>query len=148
MSNFFKVNIGDWSNDGHGRNEVFVIDSTKSNEEVQVAFKIAAQKIGVLSTDVHPRFLIADDYEDSTLSDKHAEMLTNSGVQFEDLLYNDGDNEDPIWIIDEPLSLVHLIMRIAQTELDFEYEITSDLIPNFNGFWGNLNVSFGYGLFS
>lgn len=148
MSNIFKVNIGDWSDDGHGRNEVFVIASTKSNEEVQVAFKTAAQKIGVLSTDVHPRFLIADDYEDSTLSDKHAEMLTNAGVQFEDLLYNDGDNEDPSWIIDEPLSLVHLIMRIAQTELDFEYEITSDLVPNFNGFWGDLNVSFGYGLFS
>ena len=141
----FKIHIGDWSNDGHNQSESFVIESTKPNNEVQVAFKTAGEKIGVIENN---RLVIADEYEDYRLSSKHADMLTNAGVEFDDLLYNDGTWEEPDYMFEDVDSMVHLLMRIAQTELNFEYKIVSENIPNFNGYWGDLNMSFGYGLFN
>ncbi|EBS4516538.1 hypothetical protein DQT32_03845 [Salmonella enterica subsp. enterica serovar Braenderup] len=146
MSYKFKVNIGDWSDDGHGRNDVIVVESTEPNEKVQDAFKTAGKKIGVIE---HDRFVIAEDYEDYRLREDHAEFLKDAGVEFEDILYNDGTDEEPDYMFEGGSeAMVHLVMRIAQTELDFEYKIVNDSIPNFNGYWGRNNISIGYGLFS
>lgn len=146
MSYTFKVNIGDWSDDGHGRNEVIVIESTEPNEKVQDAFCSAGKRIGVI---VNDRFIIAEDYEDYRLSNEHAQLLTDAGVQFEDILYNDGTEEEPDYMFEGGAeSMAQLVMRIAQSELDFDYKITTDSVPNFNGYWGRNNISIGYGLFS
>jgi hypothetical protein len=147
MSYRFKVNIGDWSKDGHNQYEVFIVESTEPNEKVQESFKIAGTKIGIISGGNHPRFLIADDYEDSQLNNEHAQNLADAGVKFSDLVFNDGTDEEPNYIIEDPSYFVDLLMRIAQTELDFEYSIVNDEVPDFNGFWGDLNMSMGYGLF-
>lgn len=141
----FKVNVGDWSNDGHGKHKVILIESTEPNDKVQVAFKTAGQRIGVIGSG---RFLIADDFEDCCLHLNHAKVLKDVGVAFEDIVHNEGTDEEPYYVFDcGSESMVHLVMRIAQTELDFDYKIISDEIPNFNGYWGNNNISIGYGLF-
>lgn len=143
MEHVFKMNIGDYSSDGHGRNEVVVIKSTKPVDEVVTAFMSVGEKINLVK---HDRFLIAEEYEDSELSNEHAEVLANAGIKFDDLVYNDGDEEDPEYTIEGTHELVHLVMRIAQKELDFEYEISNDSIPSFNGYGGK-GPQIGYGLF-
>lgn len=148
MSHRFKIHIGDWSKDGHNQSESFVVESTVENEEVQQAFKTAALKIGVISEEMHPRFMIADEYEDNGLSNEHAKALTDAGVEIDDLVYNDGTDEEPNYMFEDPQNLAILLMRIAQTELQFEYKFISENIPSFNGYWGGLNMSIGYGLFS
>lgn len=153
MSFDFRVNIGDWSNDGHNQSDAIIIRSSHEVGEVQDAFITAARKIGVLSNDTYPRFLIADDYDDNRLSDEHQEELTSAGVVWDDLVYID-DRTTPYSVagaayIEDAYSMTHLLMRIAQTELQFTYEIVEDSLPNFNGFWDEkLNVSMGYGLYS
>ncbi|AQW88979.1 hypothetical protein pEaSNUABM50_00466 [Erwinia phage pEa_SNUABM_50] len=142
----FKVNIGDWSQDGHNQYDVLVLNSTKPVDEVQKAFKKAATDLHLL---VNGRFLIADEFEDCSLSEDHAEVLKNAGVKFDDLVYNDGDDEEPNYIIEGSSDMTILVMRIAQLELDFEFEITNDAIPNFNGFWTEEQMpSIGYGLYN
>lgn len=143
MEHIFKMNVGDYSDDGHGKNEVIVIKSTKPVDEVLKAFISSGTKLNVYQ---HGSFVIAEDYEDSKLSNEHAESLRNMGIEFEDLVYNDGDEEDPEYTIEGTTEIVHLVMRIAQKELDFEYEITNDAIPAFNGF-GAAGPQIGYGLF-
>lgn len=148
MSHRFKIHIGDWSKDGHNQSESFIIESTKPNNEVQQAFKDAGTKIGVISEGAYPRFLIADEYEDYRLPNNYAEALTDAGVEIDDLVYNDGTDKEPDYMFEEPHALAVLIMRIAQTELQFEFKFVDDEVPNFNGYWGDLNMSFGYGLFN
>ena len=148
MSHRFKIHIGDWSKDGHNQSESFIIESTKPNNEVQQAFKDAGTKIGVISEGAYPRFLIADEYEDYRLPTNYAEALTDAGVEIDDLVYNDGTDKEPDYMFEEPHALAVLIMRIAQTELQFEFKFVDDEVPHFNGYWGDLNMSFGYGLFN
>lgn len=143
MEHIFQMNVGDYSDDGHGKNEVFVIKSTKPVDEVLKAFISSGTKLNVYQ---HGSFVIAEDYEDSKLSNEHAEALRNAGIEFEDLVYNDGDEEDPEYTIEGTTEIVRLVMRIAQKELDFEYEIANDVIPSFNGF-GGAGPQIGYGLF-
>lgn len=143
MEHIFKMNVGDYSDDGHGKNEVIVIKSTKPVDEVLKAFISSGTKLNVYQ---HGSFVIAEEYEDSKLSNEHAESLRNAGIEFEDLVYNDGDEEDPEYTIEGTKEIVRLVMRIAQKELDFEYEIANDAIPSFNGFSG-AGPQIGYGLF-
>lgn len=144
MMHRFKINIGDWSNDGHNQYRTYIIESTKPNAEVQQAFNAAGTKIGVISEE---RFLIADEYEDYRLPNNYASALTDAGVEIDDLVYNDGTDEEPDYMFEDPQSLAILVMRIAQTELQFEFKFVDDTVPHFNGFWGDLNMSIGYGIF-
>lgn len=143
MEHAFKINIGDYSDDGHGKNEVIIVKSTKSVQDVLNAFISAGTKLNVVQ---HGRFVIAEEYEDSKLSNEHADLLRNAGIEFEDLVYNDGDEEDPEYMINGTNEIIHLVMRIAQKELDFDYQIANDTIPSFNGFSG-AGPQIGYGLF-
>ncbi len=143
MEHIFKMNVGDYSDDGHGKNEVIVIKSTKPVDEVLDAFMRSGAKLNVVQ---HGSFVIAEEYEDSKISTEHAEALRSAGIKFDDLVYNDGDDEDPEYTIEGTTEIVHLVMRIAQKELDFQYEIANDAIPSFNGFDG-VGPAIGYGLF-
>lgn len=148
MEHAFKINIGDYSNDGHGNNEVIIVKSTKSVFEVLNAFLSSGRKLGVVEgDDKYPNFLIAENYDDTSLSNEFAEAFRSAGIEFEDLTFNDADeDEEPQYHIDGTYEMVHLVMRIAQKELDFEYEIDNKSIPSFNGFDG-VGPQIGYGLF-
>ncbi len=148
MEHIFKMNVGDYSDDGHGKNEVIVIKSTKSVQDVVNAFLNSGRKLGVVEgDDMYPNFLIAKNYEDTSLSTEFAEAFRNAGIEFEDLTFNDADeDEEPEYHINGTHEIVHLVMRIAQKELDFEYEIDNKSIPSFNGFDG-VGPQIGYGLF-
>lgn len=148
MEHAFKINIGDFSDDGHGKNEVIIVKSTKSVQDVLNAFISSGRKLGIVEGDnKYPEFLIAQDYEDTSLSNEYAEALRTAGIEFEDITFNDADeDEEPQYHINGVHDMVHLVMRIAQKELDFEYQIDNKSIPSFNGFDG-AGPQIGYGLF-
>lgn len=144
MKHSFKFNVGDYSNDGHGQNVVIFIKSTKPVDEVIKAFKTSGANLNLIK---RSEFVIAQEYQDSKLSNEHAAILESAGIEFEDLVYNEADeDEEPEYSIHGKESIVHLVMRIAQKELDFQYEISNDSIPSFNGFGGS-GPQIGYGLF-
>lgn len=45
MSTTFKLNIGDWSRDGHSQNKVYVVTSNKSFEDTVKAYRKAKEKL-------------------------------------------------------------------------------------------------------
>ena len=147
MEHTFKINIGDYSDDGHGKNKVVIVNSTKSVKDVLNAFISSGRKLGVVEDTVYPEFLIAQNYEDTSLSNEYSEALRAAGIEFEDITFNDADeDEEPQYHIDGVHAIVHLVMRIAQKELDFEYQIDDRTIPSFNGYDG-AGPQIGYGLF-
>lgn len=62
----FTVNIGDWSDDGHGKTEEYVFGCNKPMKDVVSAFKKACKK---LPRETYPT-AIFEDYEDHSLTPK------------------------------------------------------------------------------
>lgn len=68
------LTLGDWSDDGHGKTEVFVIKSNLTSAEINDAYTFGTKILGFdLSEDV------ASDYEDSTISDENVQILAANG---------------------------------------------------------------------
>lgn len=143
----FNVNIGDWSDDGHGQCCPIVIMGSHDVQEVQDAFISAATRLGFLDGNVHPNFIICNEYGDSSILEEWVEDLHTAGIIVNDILELHGTEYH---FNEKAKGMAHLIMRIAQLDLPgFVYEIpTAVKLPNFNGFWSpKLNTSIGYGLF-
>lgn len=139
----FNVNIGDWSQDGHNKYRQILVESTHPIDQVQDAFISAAKRLELLTDSHAPRFIICDEYEDYRIPDDVLKILIKANVSTIDLIADET-------FINGHQSMVHLLMRIAQIDLpSFGYNIVTNDVPNFNGFWDEkLNVSFGYGLFT
>jgi len=146
--------IGDWSDDGHGKYDKLLVRVNKSVEEVQNAYKTSCLLTGISfngNDDFTGRkrtwrsvekYLIATDYEQfGTLHDETKEILKEFNcpciVDFEE---SASDTFPDLWFWFVKLSLP-----------DLEYEIVQekDTTPVINGYWDkNLNVQFGYGLYT
>ncbi len=135
----FKINIGDWSGDGHGYVERIIVQTTELTEDIKDAFISSATDLGLL---VRDRFLICDDYADNCLKKEHQDILIKHNIKFADLI----DSEDNSFI--DSKALACLVLRIAQIKLPFEYKFITETMTDFNGFWNSkLNTSIGYGIY-
>lgn len=153
----FKIAIGDWSKDGHNQSEDFIIEANYTVEQLQEAYKNSC-KLTTISFDdsvkytgvvrhwrENKKFEIAQEYEDSRINEAAFKILKHFNVLSEEQAkyLKEGD-----YFIESPTYLVKLIMGFIKLSLpDLEYELVEDSIPYLNGYWGNLNVTWGYGLF-
>lgn len=143
--NKFYINIGDWSEDGHGQCERFLFESNYSVEELQEAYRKSCEKTGVRLEEV------AYVYADASIKPAVAMALLNHGCPDELLLADDctGDDDQDIHYGLDPTRMAKLIVWFVGLSMpkDFQCDLTTNDVKNFNGFHGDLNVSFGYGLF-
>jgi len=148
--------LGDWSDDGHGKTEKFLINSNKSVEEIQNAYKDSCKLTGISFNGGDDytesgrnyksagRFQIAVDYEESKLSEDVLDVLEKFKCPKEIIEYYNEEAEEynyiKLWFWFVSLSLPGL-----------GYETIQDIndTPYINGYWNkNLNTTFGYGLYN
>lgn len=150
----FTVNIGDWSDDGHGKTEEYVFGCNKPMKDVVSAFKKASKSLKLVIPTT-----IFEDYEDRSLTAKAYFEIFDSGY---DMLH--GFNEpkerarrekelpDETWedmlkypqVDKEELALYILwFCQQGDSSLVFSQE-TADKLFGFSGIQDNA----GYGLFN
>lgn len=148
-----KINIvlGDWSDDGHGKTDKVLLEVNKTKIEMQDAYKKSCKTLGVSFNHnddftgikpQNPNRLIATDYCDAELPLEAYHILKENGFDLEFI------EEDEMYMCEG--DFVDLLMQFIRFSLPgFEWEIVKDEVENFNGYWdNNLNVQFGYGLYS
>ena len=154
-----KLTIGDWSQDGHTRYEIYVYDVNKSVTEIRQAYKDSCKKTGLqfnhnenysglpehscYGTSAH----ICTEYESSDISENAKQILTSFGIDM--FKYFD---EDEYIATDKFAELILDFIKISLTDLTYAEGVFKKselkLIEPINGWWnGELNVQFGYGLF-
>jgi len=137
-----KLNLGDWSQDGHNLTKVVILEVNKTVKEIQDAYRKSCKDSGV---ELHE---LCSEYNDDVIDRETIEKLNNFGIDTLSWVHDsyEVDNDDDVYF--NILGFRDLILDFIKVSLpDLTYEIVEDDIPNINGFWGDLNVSFGYGLF-
>ena len=144
LNNTWKIPVGDWSDDGHGKCDYYTIKSNFTVEQAREAYFKAIEKSGIdLSRD------IASDYEDSRVSESIED------TQFIKDLISEGYlmEWDGSYHVNDSVSMAIIVLRFIKNYIpEFEYEMIEDSIPMlpFYGFdeQGRHIGYFGYGLFS
>ena len=75
----FKIPIGDWSNDGHGIAEWYIIRSNKPVEEVRELYFQACKEFG-FGLDTQYKNAPCVEYEDSIIPTETLHLLKDFGV--------------------------------------------------------------------
>ena len=149
----FKIPIGDWSNDGHGKHKDYLIESNKPVEVVRELYFQACDKIGFSLDGSYKKTSLTPQasYEDYTFSRETLQALLDFGVKLD---------QDTIEYIREQEStdgtelLCDIILAFIKTQ-DPELELTRIEEQNFPmfQFYGfdkhKRHIGyFGYGLFN
>lgn len=154
LKNKIYIVLGDWSDDGHGKYEKYLIAMNKTKLEMQEAYKESSKKLGISfdcndeyleverEYDEREKYQIACAWEDSTLSEECIKILTDAGAPIAKVVkeYNGCLGKD---------EFVDLLMWFIGYSLEgFKWAKIAEPIETFNGYWDkNLNISLGYGLF-
>lgn len=130
----FRMSIGDWSNDGHGKHEDFVVESNAPVEVVREAHFVIKDVTGINIEK------ICRDYEDSSVPEEIVDELKDIGFEFECPGGTYPEEMANLWIF---------LLQKANPVL--ELKIIKDKIPTLH-FYGfdekKRHISFvGYGLF-
>lgn len=143
----FKIPIGDWSDDGHGKTEDYTIVSNKPIQEVRELYFQACEKLG-FTLDGHDRLSPCSEYQDYQVKEETIEALINYGI-------NISGEEEAAWTEDglttyEMCDLVLDFIKVQDKELVLTRVPNADL-PMFQ-FYGidekKRHIGyFGYGLF-
>lgn len=134
----FRMSIGDWSDDGHGKHEDFIVDSNVPVQTVREAHFSMKDKLGFSIEN------ICSDYEDSVIDSKTTETIMELGYEFEDV--DDGEaGMDP-----EEMARLWIFL-LQKVDVNLELKIVKDEIPTLH-FYGfdekKRHISHvGYGLF-
>lgn len=164
--NKVKLNIGDWSKDGHSQSESIIFNTNKSVEEIQQAYKASCKLTGLSFnhnedyTELnlnwqHPEYddrKIATEYESSEISKLAEEILLKHGIDvwegYDMNVYNKKEDLAPIDGVDHFVELWIKFVKLSLPDLILERIEEKEIIPSINGYWNkNLNCQFGYGLF-
>lgn len=135
----FKLPIGDWFNDGHGKCDFYIVECNKSVEEVRdIHFQIES----MLGINIHK---ICSEYEDNTIRDEAYEKLKSLG--FKD--WDDYPEESYGWVSSDIMAeLWMFLLRTVDPNLNIY--IVDDKIPMlpFYGYKDGRHIGFvGYGCF-
>mgnify|MGYP003474037794 CR=1 FL=1 len=152
----FKIPIGDWSGDGHGKCEIFIVECNYPVERVRQAYKDSCKLTGlsfnhnedytgILDSKYGDARQIATEYEDNVISDVALEILLKHGID----LKTDWEFDEDGAYIEGTEEFLHLLFKFIKLSLlDLNYNICEEELPYLNGYWNaDLNVQFGYGLF-
>lgn len=132
--NVSKINltIGDYSSDGHGKKEDYLIESNITLAELKKAYAIGSEKVGFDLIDQ-----IAAEYEDSSFPQKHLLKLKELGFDY-DLFDEKYCRDDDLNLQDEEYVDIFLFICKLGNE-EFKYEFLNDDSDNWD--------IGGYGLF-
>jgi hypothetical protein len=162
MYKFYFI-LGDWSDDGHGKYEKILIESSHTVKEVQDAYKQSCKTTGISFNDPNDFTGIKREYRKSKLYHVCAEYEQNqlSNEIFECFLklhkkghpckiledMNKNKKQEGLYVDRE--TFMNLFFWFVSLSLkNFTYKRLEDEYPTLNGYWNkNLNVQFGYGLF-
>jgi len=149
--------LGDWSDDGHGKSDKVLVETNYEVDEMQEAYKKSCRMTGIsfnhdedftgVKKDYREakRYHICTEYEDTSLSEECVDILRVHGCPLEDFCYAD---EGDVYIDhDQFLGLLMWFVSLSLPDFKWEKVVEKDDIPCFNGYWGDLNVQFGYGLY-
>lgn len=130
----FKMSVGDWSDDGHGKCDYFVVKTDAPDmEAVSEAYKQAVKLTGVRFKDV-----ICAEYEDSVIHKEHKEKLEKHGINVAQYS-EEADEVDEINLC--PENYAKLTCDFLALGSTFKFKVlTGKQMPTFN--------SGGYGLFA
>lgn len=174
--NLMKLNVGDWSKDGHNISEQVLLLCNKEVFQIQEAYKNSCKLVGLqfnnnedyteLTRDIQgydkykklQSLILLNEYTNNYLNNYQIDLLSkykgfselfNEIVYFEDYYYH--SEEDDKLYIDNSRNFTKLFMWFVGLSLDslvWEFYEKEDNIPNINGYWDkNLNVTIGYGIF-
>lgn len=137
--------LGDWSDDGHGKTDIFIINSNLDSEEILAAYKKASKKLGFKFMDD-----VCADYEDNSIPIDYLKKLIESGLQLDQVftsdydlkrakkVLEDEDSEENVSLWTDSYTAIFLfIVKLGNPE--FEYKIVEDDTDR-------INIG-GYGLF-
>ena len=155
--------LGDWSDDGHGKHKEILYKSNYPIDKIQQAYKDSCKLTGVqfnhnedytggLCSGYGSWRQIFTEYESSSIRPEAIEALRNHGLNPADYceeIYTDedfeSDNSMPFYT-DSAAELIMAFIALSMPK-DWEYKKADIKADAINGWWGNLNVQFGYGLF-
>ena len=154
MKYMFKLDIGDWSDDGHGKKETFLVKSSHGIEDVREAYFKASRD---LPDCICPENFVSK-YEDTSISRKVYDTAKKHGY---DLFCHWGD-ESPSDPTEEDLQYPQITDRgmaeytlwfISRGNEEIKLEIEKDIETPTFAFYGadskNRSIGFiGYGLFT
>ena len=166
----FIIPIGDWSKDGHNQSEDVIIECNYPVEEVREAYKKSCLLTGIQfnNSGVDQNYTglpgdwkeqkkreIATEYEDAYISLVQYRILSSFGINVDKYIESDDDQEfidanGRMGYILGVSYFVNLLMEFIGLSLSkFKWKVVKNELPYLNGYWDkDLNVSFGYGLFS
>ena len=151
----YVLNIWDWSDDWHWKNERIILESSHTKEEIIEAYK-ASCKLTWLQFNHNDDYTglgwnweeqdkrnIATDYEDSSLSKDKIAKLKSHWIHIE---WFDEDYEEDFYF-DWVEHFVELWINFVTLSLpEWKVKIINDDLEEINGFRG-FRQQFGYGLF-
>ena len=152
----YKLELGDWSEDGHKISESFLFDCNYDIHKIRQAYKDSCKKLGVgfncnedytgLGLGCRSERLIWTEYHESEISETAFEILNNSGCFKEVDFYK----EDGVYYIEERKDCAKLIMNFIALSMpkDFRYKLVKERkVESINSWNHELRQHFGYGLF-
>lgn len=156
-----RLDIGDWSEDGHGSHEAVDYRINYPVADLQQAYRESCQAMGI-QFNHNQNFMqpdgenvydqICTEYGESYIRKHELAVLYKFGVLTDERLENMGlyqKGDDGI-CISEAKDLAQIIMYFIAYSMPEDFVFTQDeklTIPYINGHWGDLNVQFGYGIF-
>lgn len=158
-----KIPVGDWSDDGHGKCEYVIIESSHTVAVLQQGYKDSCKLTGISFNENedytglnlpwdHPEAedrKIAVEYESHTISKLAEGILLKRGIDIWEGLDKGAYVEDgiDIFTIEGSTEFVKLLLSFIKLSIpDLQYSIVKDDIPLLVGD-ENMNLQFGYGLF-
>ena len=152
----YKLELGDWSEDGHKISESFLFDCNYDIHKIRQAYKDSCKKLGVtfnynedytgLGLGYRSERLIWTEYQEASMSETAFEILDNAGC-FEDIEYRKSDDG---YYLNGSKDSARLIMKFISLSMpnDFRYKFVQEpQIESINSWNDELNQQFGYGLF-
>lgn len=140
----FKIPIGDWSKDGHGMAEWYVINSNRPLEDVRELYFRACDKLGYNLDSEGP----CSEYGDYIFPLETLQELIGFGVKLPTYVIE--HIEDPDWGIDTESYLEIVLALIRTQDSNLELSVVEDVeMFQFYGFGKDKRHIgyFGYGLF-
>lgn len=149
--NQFILPIGDWSEDGHSESENFTVSVNKTKHELIDAYHETAKRLNMTfatndMAELSPIRLL-NKWGDSTLTADVAKQLRAGGVDLSGI--TDAEiNEAGDFKYCSPKDAAHLFMAFIKASLpDLTWSFVDDDDIYLFGYWGELNISVGYGCF-
>lgn len=157
----YKIVVGDWSDDGHGKCAYHLFRSSHPIDEIRKAYDQTVDQIKVAlhGSDDRGRQLPKDiicvctDYEERRIPTEALNRFKSIGIDLVEILSKEGVEDIPAeddgrYINHSDILVVFLTMVKAQIP-GFEYERVKDEIECINGHYApGFNHQFGYGLFT